>query len=120
METCKILTVLVLGLLLAAYNGLFILHRRTGQPRYSVRWHRVGWFIRAGLIVLLYPSWFWMLVYLNIAWTFYDVIINLYMGVPVFYQGKTAWFDKTFSRGLLFSLKGALLVFTLLYWIVTT
>ncbi len=113
------ITVCVIGLLLGAYNGLFILHRRTGQPRYSVRWHRVGWFIRALLVVPLIPDWPWVLLYLNIAWTFYDMIINLYMGQGLFYQGKTAWFDKTFPRWFLLSLKFVLFVVTLYSFIKT-
>ncbi len=106
-------TIIIIGILIAMYNGLYIKHYQTRDPKYSVRWHRVGWFIRAGLMVALWPDWLMMLIYLNVAWTMYDMIINLYMGQKLFYQGKTAWFDKTFPRWLLLTAKGILLAGTI-------
>jgi len=108
----SILTISILSVLIAAWNGLVIKWYQTRNPKWSKYWHGLGFIIRAIPIVLIYPNWLWILIYANIAWTIYDIIINLFMGQSIFYIGSTAWFDKTLGK-LTYLLKTLLLILTL-------
>ena len=98
--------ILLVGILLAIYNGQFLSHR-------SVGWHRTGFIIRLLLGLVLYPNLLYMMIYLNIAWALYDIIINMYLKVPWYYIGKTAWIDKTIPHWVNWALKSLILIVTI-------
>ena len=108
--------ILLIVLLFATWNGLTIKWYLTRMPEWSTYWHILGFIIRITLVALIYPNWLFMLIYANVAWTVYDIIINLFMGQSIFYVGKTSWFDKTFGK-YLFILKTILLILTIYYLI---
>ena len=105
---------LILALLFSIWNGLVIKWYLTKDQKWSKYWHGLGFVIRAIPVVLIYPNWLWILIYTNVAWTIYDMIINLFMGQSIFYVGKTSWFDKTFGK-YLFIIKALLLILTIYY-----
>lgn len=100
--------ILILGVLLAIYNGQFLAQKPIG-------WHRTGFIIRVGLGLLLYPNILYMLIYFNVAWSVYDIIINKYLKASWHYVGRTSWIDKTIPKWLNLGLKILLLVITLIY-----
>ena len=111
------MTVLITSLLatlFAIWNGLVIKWYLTKEQKWSKYWHIVGYFIRAIPLYYIYPNITWMLVYINVAWTLYDMIINKLNGWDWFYVGNTAWFDRTFGKYLLIG-KALLLILTLIY-----
>jgi len=93
-------TIMLFGtVLMAIYNGQFIMWERAGRlskELWAKRWHRTGFFIRGAMwfVVLLVAPPAWALLGLLLAWPVYNGIINLYLKVPFFYVGKTAWIDK--------------------------
>ena len=89
----------------AVFNGLFILwDRATGEERkaLSKQWHGVGLILKTmigiTMLVALFPNWILMastgLIYLLLAWSIYNGVINKYLGQSFWYIGNTAWFDK--------------------------
>lgn len=86
-EAAQPFIILLLAVLLGAYNGQFI----TGA---SKSWHGTGFLIRALLIVFLWPDITLMLIYFWLAWPVYDIIINMYMRVKWNYVGTTSAFDR--------------------------
>lgn len=105
----KEIIILSIAILLALYNGQFINNK-------TKAWHRTGFIIRALIMVLLWPNWILMLVYFNLAWTVYDIIINVfYLKVPWWYQGETGWIDSNISPDVIFPLKFFLLLTTTVY-----
>ena len=55
-----------------------------------------------------------MLIYSNIAWTLYDMVINKINGWDWFYIGKTSTTEKLFGKLTLIG-KAILLILTLIY-----
>ena len=106
--------ILLIVLLFAIWNGLVIKWYLTKDQKWSKYWHGLGFIIRALPIVLIYPNLLWILIYTNVAWTIYDMIINLFMGQSIFYVGKTSWFDRMFGK-YLFIIKTILLILTIYY-----
>ena len=102
---------LVTVLLFALWNGLTIRWKLTGKG--SPAWHAAGWVIRAVPIIGLWPDWLLMLLYVNLAWTVYDVIINLVNGWPVFFIGSTSWIDRNLGKWL-YICKGLILILTII------
>ena len=112
-EFKSVIVTLLFAALFAIWNGLVIKWYLTKDQKWSKCWHGLGFIIRAIPIALIYPNWLWILIYTNIAWTIYDIIINLFMGQSIFYIGKTSTFDKTFGKWL-FVGKALLLILTIL------
>ena len=92
-------------ILFAVFNGLFILwSRATGEARkgLSKKWHAVGMTIKVlvgiSMLIVLFPHWWYMLasgmIYLVLAWTLYNTIINVYLGQKWYYIGGTSEIDK--------------------------
>jgi len=91
----------ILGILFAVYNGQFIKwgqthHYPEQRAKWSARWHRTGFILRALLFALI-----WHLqgigpaaIFAFISYPIYNGIINMYLKAPFFYIGKTAWMDK--------------------------
>ena len=104
---------LILSFLFAIWNGLVIKWYLSRKQIYSTLWHGVGFIIRALPVLLIYPNWLWILFYLNVAWTVYDMIINMVNGWNLFYIGKTSQFDKIFGKWL-YICKAVLLVTTII------
>lgn len=104
---------LIISFLFALWNGLVIKWHLSKEQIYSTLWHGVGFIIRALPVLLIYPNWLWILLYLNVAWTVYDMIINLVNGWPVFYIGQTSTFDRIFGKWL-YICKVVLLVTTII------
>ena len=100
--------------LFALWNGLVIKWYLTKDQKYSKYWHVVGYFIRAIPLYYIYPNILWMLIYTNIAWTLYDMIINLINGWNLFYIGKTSTTEKLFGKLTLIG-KAILLTGTIVY-----
>ena len=86
--------IITLAILLAIYNGFFI----TGN---SQAWHTTGFIIRLLLGILFVINakglsfWFKTALYFTLAWTLYDIPINLMMGMPWNHTGTTAFIDTT-------------------------
>lgn len=98
--------ILLVGLLLAFYNGYFIINN-------SKVWHGIGFVIRALLMFVLWPDVLLMSVYLWVVWPLYDVIIRLIMGVSPWHRGTTAWFDRMIPPAVMYTAKGLLTVWCL-------
>ena len=109
-----LLTNLLITVLFAVWNGLVIRWYLIKDQKYSKYWHIVGYLIRVIPLYYIYPNIIWMLIYSNIAWTVYDMIINKLNGWDWFYVGNTSWFDRTFGKYLLIG-KILLLILTLIY-----
>lgn len=105
-----------LAALFAVWNGLVIKWKLTGEQRWSKWWHGVGLLIRAVPLYFIFPNWGWMLIYANVAWTVYDVLINKINGWKTFYVGGTSWFDLTFGKWLLVG-KAILLISTWIFFL---
>jgi hypothetical protein len=103
----KEILILIIGVLLAFYNGQFLTNR-------SKQWHTTGWVIRALLMVVLWPNMLYMAAFINVAWLFYDIIINLYLNQKWWYTGKNAFIDKYVPFGIVWSLKGLFFVILLI------
>ena len=101
--------ILIVAVLLAVYNGQFIKNK-------SKEWHRTGWFIRALLMFALWPNILLMLIYFNLAWIAYDIIINIfYLKAPWHYQGNTSFLDKNLPFAVVGAFKVGLMFFTVAY-----
>ena len=98
--------ILLVGILLAIYNGQFLSLK-------VAEWHRTGFIIRLLLGLILYPNIIYMMIYLNIAWALYDIIINMYLKVPWYYIGRTAWIDKTIPHWINWAIKILILLTTI-------
>ena len=109
--------ILLIALLFAIWNGLTIKWYLTKEQRYSKAWHAVGFVVRSLPVVMLYPDWVVILIYLNIAWTLYDMIINIVNGWNLFYIGNTSAIDRIVGKWLFFC-KGVLLLITIIYAII--
>lgn len=83
-------------LLTALWNGLVIQWFLTKDEKYSTWWHRVGFVIRALLVVVIYLAggWVWALGAAFASWIPYNIIISLLMGQKWYYIGKTSYTDK--------------------------
>lgn len=89
--------------MLGVYNGQFLTHRTKG-------WHITGWWIRALLMFGLWPDFLHMIIYINLAWAGYDLIINAFLKQKWYYQGKTAIMDKNIPPEITFGIKFVLLI----------
>ena len=110
------MTYLIIIILFSLWNGYFIRWQQTKDIKYSKIWHSLGFIIRVLPVIELYPNYELLLIYLNLAWTFYDISINLIIKQSMFYTGTTSWFDKTFGK-YLFIPKTILLILTIYYLI---
>jgi hypothetical protein len=90
--------ILIVGLLLAFYNGMFLTNK-------SKQWHAVGWIIRAALMPILWPQYFYMMLYIVITWHLYDIIINIYLKQKWWYQGRTSFIDKNIPPSFIWMFK---------------
>ena len=104
----------ILVALFALWNGLVIKWYLTKDQQYSKYWHSVGYLIRIIPLYYIYPNIMWILIYVNIAWTLYDIIINKINGWDWFYIGKTSATEKLFGKLTLIG-KAILLILTLIY-----
>lgn len=97
---------------------------------HAKRWHLYGWFIRffpvAFTTWFMWGSWTWIigfiLIYMNLGWTMYDMMLNLGRDLSIFYQGSSSsgtgsWIDRTFSPIIIFTIKLILLISTIIYLI---
>ena len=110
-EFKSVIVTLLFAALFAVWNGLVIKWYLSKEQKWSKCWHGLGFIIRAIPIALIYPNWLWILLYINIAWTVYDMTINIINGWPVFYIGQTSQFDRIFGKWL-YVCKAVLLVCT--------
>ena len=110
----NLLIVLLIALLFAVWNGLVIKWYLTKDQKYSTYWHIVGYLIRVIPLYYIYPNITWILIYINIAWNLYDIIINKINGWDWFYIGKTSATEKLFGKLTLIG-KALLLILTLIY-----
>lgn len=95
------LTILLIILLLAVWNGLVIEWKLKGK--YSKQWHMAGGLIRALLIGLVYinSGIYWALGAAFLSWLPYNMIINLLMGNGLFYlsdKGIDGWIKRLIKR----------------------
>ena len=114
MKQKSVIVTSTLAALFALWNGLVIKWYLTKDQKYSTYWHIVGYFIRAIPLYYIYPNILWMLIYANIAWTLYDMVINKINGWNLFYIGKTSTTEKIFGKLTLIG-KAILLLLTLIY-----
>ena len=114
MKQKSVIVTSTLAALFALWNGLVIKWYLTKDQKYSTYWHIVGYFIRAIPLYYIYPNILWMLIYINIAWTLYDMVINKINGWNLFYIGKTSTTEKIFGKLTLIG-KAILLLLTLIY-----
>lgn len=110
----NLLIVLLIAVLFALWNGLLIKWKLSGGNVTLQMWHGIGFVIRVLPLYFIYDNLLYVLLYVNFAWTAYDMIINITNGWDVFYIGKTSVFDKLFGR-LLYLCKAILLLFTIYY-----
>lgn len=113
----NLLIVLLLAVLFAIWNGLVIKWYLTKDKKYSKYWHGVGFLVRGILSITLYPEWGYILIYLNLSWTVYDIVINLINGWGILYVGGTSVIDK-FLRKYHILLKSVLLLMTIGYFVI--
>ena len=100
MEAPVIIGIIALIILIAVYNGLFIINDRA-------KWKATGWVIRVILVAMLWwyaPPWV-VLLGINLAWTGYDMIIRLIMRVPIWHHGITSWTEKILPAYMLWGAK---------------
>ena len=108
---------IIIVILFAVWNGIVIKWKHTDEKIYSIIWHGLGFVIRGYCLLLIYPDWLLMLIYANIAWTVYDMVINVINGWNLFYIGNTSVIDKVFGKWL-YICKGILLLTTIIYAII--
>lgn len=113
----NLLIILLIVILFSIWNGLVIRWYLTKDQKYSTYWHRVGFVVRALLPILLYPDWGFILIYLNLSWTVYDMIINTINGWNLLYVGGTSEID-IFLKRFHIPLKIALLIITIVYFVI--
>ena len=114
MKQKSVIVTSTLAALFALWNSLVIKWYLTKDQKYSTYWHIVGYFIRAIPLYYIYPNILWILIYTNIAWTLYDMIIYKVNGWNLFYIGKTSTTEKLFGKLTLIG-KAILLILTLIY-----
>ena len=114
MKQKSVIVTSTLAALFALWNGLVIKWYLTKDQKYSTYWHIVGYFIRAIPLYYIYPNIMWILIYSNVAWTLYDIIINKINGWDWFYISKTSATEKLFGKLTLIG-KAILLILTLIY-----
>ena len=101
-------------ILFAIWNALVIKWYLTRDSKWSKYWHILGYVIRVLPIIIIYSNIVVMLIYINISWILYDILINIINGWDIFYVGNTSWFDKTFGK-YLFIPKLLLVISTIIY-----
>jgi len=106
--------ILLIVILFSTWNGLVIKWYLTKNVKYSTYWHIIGYFIRVIPLYYIYPDTMWILIYTNISWTIYDIIINKINGWSIFYIGNTSGIEKLFGKLTLIG-KAILLMITLIY-----
>jgi len=72
---------LVLVLVIAVWNGLVIMWYITKDIKWSQLWHKVGFVIRAIIVLMSFieGGWLWALIVAFVAWVPYNIIINKIM-----------------------------------------
>jgi len=86
-------------------------------------WHALGAIMRlfplAITIWAMWPGWkeivLASLIWANLAWTIYDMTINIVNGWPIFYKGKTSISEKLITNTLILIGKGLLFAVTIVY-----
>ena len=116
MRQKSVIVTSTLAALFALWNGLVIKWKLTGDQRWSKWWHGVGLVIRALPLYFIFPNWGWMLVYVNVAYTLYDEIINLVNGWGLGYIGSTATTDRMIGKAG-YLIKAILLISTLIFFL---
>ena len=101
-------------LLFAVWNGLQIQFYNTKDLKYNQYYHIVGFALRGLLVFMFWGDWLFMLILANIAYTIYDMAINLIMKQNLFYIGKTSKWDLIVGK-LGFIIKGCLFLLTIYF-----
>lgn len=116
----NLFVIFIIAILLAFYNGYFIIYSKETdtikKKKYSDIWHSLGWFIRALFVIILYPNWLNILIYTNIAWTLYDIIIALIMKQKWYYQGNTSIMERNIPNWVIYTGKIIILTLTIILW----
>jgi hypothetical protein len=107
---CIIISIVII--LFALWNVAAI-NRSKIKPK--IDWFHIwGFIIKLPLLYFLYPNILYLLIYFNIAWTLYDLIISKGISGKWFLIVTTSWFDKTLGK-YKFYIQGLLLILTILY-----
>lgn len=80
--------------------------------------HIIGFMVKLPPLILLYPNILFILIYLNIVWTIYDLIISKGISGKWFLVGTTSKIDKFLGK-FKFYIQGLLLLGTILYAIIS-
>jgi hypothetical protein len=104
------LTILTILILTAAWNGQVINWKQSvylfEHKKWSKRWHRTGFIIRALLFIpIILSGQLWpIFAYLFLSYPVYNAIINIYLDQPLFYIGATAWIDRKIPHELQYTI----------------
>jgi len=93
---------LVLVLVIAVWNGLVIMWYITKDIKWSQLWHKVGFVIRAIIVLMSFieGGWLWALIVAFVAWVPYNIIINKIMKQKWYYlsdSGIDGFIKKLFK-----------------------
>ena len=110
--------------------------RQKGNTKAAMKWekarHGWGFLLRAGAIALMVPlfwgNWLemmkWILVMCCISWPLFNLGLNLFRGLSIFYKGSTqtgtgSLIDRILNNTVLYwSLQGILLIGTIVILII--
>lgn len=85
------------------------------KKKTKVDWfHIIGFLIKLPLVYFIWPNILYLLIYFNLCWTGYDLIISKGISGKWFLIGTTSWFDKTLGK-YKFYIQGFILIATIVY-----
>jgi hypothetical protein len=106
-----ILTIFLTIILTAVWNGQVISWKQSvyvfEHKKWSKRWHRTGFIIRALLFIpIILSGQLWAIfAYLFLSYPVYNAVINTYFpDQPIFYIGATAWIDRKIPHELQYTI----------------
>jgi hypothetical protein len=117
-----------------AFYNFAIIKWGTGSGSEKVRssklWHFLGWSVRAlpaiFIVWLFWGEWLqiigFCLLYVHLAWTLYDGVLNWTRGLNFFYQGSHqsgtgSWIDRHLKKNAILFIKLGLFILTIIFWV---
>lgn len=108
-----VIILISLVIVLFALWNVAAINRCKTKPK--IDWFHIwGFIIKLPLLCFLYPNILYLLIYLNLSWTVYDLIISKGISGKWFLVGTTSKIDKFLGK-YKFYLQGLLLLGTILY-----
>lgn len=95
------------------------------RNKYSRNWHAldalektlVGGFVIILTFGVCLLSIKLLALFLILRWCFFDIMLNAFRGLPVFYVGKTSFLDKIFKVSYIQFFVKLVLLISVIYWL---